>query len=148
MIEKLGGRARGGRWCAGVFAVVIAGLFAAGCGSSSSSSSSSAAPPASSSSSGAPSTASAAAKAAATSTGSSGLPTGTSVGSLCKQYVSGSSELPATVKAQAEKICAQLSVGNTAGARALAAKTCVDTIEADVPAGPAKQAALAHCPKP
>ncbi len=102
-----------------------------GCGSSGSSSTSpsTSTPPASSSTP----------AAAATSGGAVAV-------AACKQALHEETTLPASAKAKLEGVCDKAGSGNAAEVRKAAEEVCVEVVRSSaVPAGPAKEEALAAC---
>jgi hypothetical protein len=125
-----------------ILALVGAALLA-GCGGGSSST-------ASSQSSSTPSVTTSA-PAATSSTPTTGAGGGLAVQqavSSCRSVVKRATTLPANLKAKVEGICDKAASGDLNGARAAAKEVCVEVINSyPIPAGPAKDQALAACNK-
>jgi len=129
-------------------AVLLCGGLVAGCGSSSSTTSSSV-------------TAAQTAPAAVTSTpaaatgttpagASPSVPSSEAAGivAACKEVIAEAPTLPASTKAKVEGICNKAASGNIEGARKAAKEVCTEVINAEpIPAGAAKEEALANCKK-
>jgi hypothetical protein len=124
---------------------LLGGVFVAGCGSSSSSTSTSTSS-SQSSQSGAPA-------AATTSSSSSTVPAVASAAiaqavAACKHGVQAASTLSASTRTKIEAICNKAASGDLNAAREAARQLCIELVNASpVPAGSAKEQALAACKK-
>ncbi len=118
-----------------VVALVLAAILG-GCGSSSNTTTS---------------TASTAASPTSTSTGTSSTPalTGASAAQaveLCKKEIQAQATLPASSKAKLEAVCDKAASGDQAAVKKAAQEVCEEVVNsAQIPAGAAKEQALAAC---
>jgi hypothetical protein len=132
----------------GAALLACAALSACGGGSSTTTSQTSSAPATTPSvAASTPSTAPSSATGATASTGSSGAASAGALeaAAVCRSVLARAGTLPANVKAKVEGICKQAESGNLAAAQAAAKGVCSEVIDATVPAGPAREQALAAC---
>jgi hypothetical protein len=121
---------------------LVGAVLLAGCGGGSSSTASSQSTPTPSATTSAP-----AATSPTPTTGAGGLSVQQAVAS-CRSVVKGATTLPANLKAKVEGICNKAASGDLAGARAAAKEVCLEVVNGyPIPAGPAKDQALAACNK-
>ena len=124
-------------WLVGV---LLCGALVAGCGSSSSNTSSStttSTPAAAATTSSTP---------AATSSSPAGGASVQAAVAACKQAIQAQSTLPAGAKTKLEAVCLKAANGDTSAVKAAAREVCEEVIKTSaVPAGPAREQALAAC---
>jgi hypothetical protein len=120
-------------------AVLACAALLAGCGSSNSSKSSSTGG------------STPAGQTGSTSSGAPGLTTPSQIKAAteeCKRIIQSQAKLPASAKEKLEGACAKAAKGDTAAVKQAAREVCEEVInKSQVPAGSAKQAALAACRK-
>ncbi len=133
----------------------VGGVLVAGCGSSSSSSSQTSSTPAATTSATTTSPATTTTPTTTPSTtggsdkgGSSGSQSGAAAVAQCKQGVQAATTLSASVKSKLLAICEKAGSGDPNAVRKAAQEVCAELINASpIPAGPAKEKALASCKK-
>jgi hypothetical protein len=117
-------------------AALVAGALLAGCGSSSSTTNTTA--PAA--------TTPAAGATTPGATGTSTTAAGAAAVAACKQAIQAQSTLPASAKSKLEAVCGKAANGDEAAVRKAAREVCEEVInQSAVPAGPAREQALAAC---
>ncbi|HYM55326.1 MAG TPA: hypothetical protein VES97_08190 [Solirubrobacteraceae bacterium] len=126
--------------CTWTVLALVGGLLVAGCGSSSSTTTSS------------QSTSTPAAATSTPATTSSGTSSGVSIPNVaaavaaCKQTIQSQSTLSAGAKSKLEAVCDKAAKGDTAAVKQAAREVCEEVIKTSaVPAGPAREQALAAC---
>jgi hypothetical protein len=124
-----------------LLAALVAGALLAGCGSSSSTTSSAA-----------PATTSTPAASTSSTPSSATTPIGGAAGATavaaCKQAIQAQTTLPAGAKGKLEAICQKAANGDQAAVHKVAQEVCEEVVNnAAVPAGAAKEQALAACKK-
>ena len=126
-------------------AVLLAALLVvAGCGSSSKKTSSTGGASTTAPSTTAPTTTSAP---STTSTPPGGAVGGQKAVAACKSSIDRSPQLTSSDKAELKKVCAKAASGDVQAARKAAADVCVKVAERAIPAGSARDQAVAACKK-
>jgi hypothetical protein len=66
----------------------------------------------------------------------------------CKQSINSQPTLSASLKSKLTKLCEKAATGNVADAKKITQEVCTDVVKgANIPAGPARDQALAACKK-